>query len=361
MEKIIYLVTKSEWGGAQEYIYNLATSLPKDKFDVLVLAGEGNGKLFKELAKQNIKYRKLKYTKRSINIFYDKLALLELIKIFKHEKPNIIHLNSSKIGFLGSLATKFLPTTNYPLQTIYTAHGWVFNEPLPFLSKKLYYFIEKLSAKWKDTIITVSKNDEQIANKFKFKSKIITIPNAVDPDNLDFLNKDEAIKKISKNAPWRLPSKLIGTIANLYPTKGLNYLIDTAKLLPQYKFIIIGEGPARKNLENQIKHLTLKNIILKGSIPQAHKYLKAFSCFILPSVKEGMPYVILKAIASDVPIVTTCVGGLPEVVDNNFLVKPADPKALADKINEVIKNPDLKQQHTPPSFHEFLKKTIELY
>jgi len=352
--KIIYLATQSEWGGAQEYIYNLAVNLDKSRFEVLILAGEGNGELFLELDKAGIRRQKLKSLKRDINPVFDVLALFELISVFKKEKPDVIHLNSSKVGFLGSLAGKLLGKQQL---VIYTAHGWVFNEPLPFFTKYLYFLIEKISAGWKNIIITLSAKDEQIAKKHSFKSKVVTIANAINLPTLNFLNKEQARNYLKLNQN----GLIVGTIANLYPTKGLGCLIEASKLLPNCTFTIIGEGPERPRLERMIKNHGLESrVILTGFIPQAHCYLKAFDCFVLPSVKEGMPYVILKAIAVGLPVVATRVGGLPEIVDNNFLVEPAQPKALAEKITEVL-NKEVKQNHSLPSFNEFLGKTFGLY
>ena len=192
---------------------------------------------------------------------------------------------------------------------------------------------------------------------------------------MDFLPPEEARGKLLQlltpdlrtNLSSPSPSsKLITAIANLYQTKGLNYLIEAAKILteknPDLKFVIIGEGPARKSLESQIKKYQLEDkILLTGKVPQAHRYLKAFDLLVLPSVKEGLPYIILKAVAIAVPLVATRVGGLPEVVDHNFLVEPKNPQALAAKIEEVLNSQDIKQQHQPPKFDEFLAKTISLY
>src|SRR3989344_5612770 len=236
--KIIYLATQSEWGGAQEYIFNLAVNLDKSRFEALILAGEGNGEFFLELDKAGIKRHELKFLKRAISPVFDVLALFELITVFKKEKPDVIHLNSSKIGFLGSLAGKLLGSHSL---VIYTAHGWVFNEPLPIFTKYLYFLIEKFSARWKNIIITLSAKDEQIAEKHNFKSKVVTIANAVNLPTLDFLSKEQAKSYLKLNQT----GLIVGTIANLYPTKGLSYLIEAAKLLPNCTFAIIGEGPER--------------------------------------------------------------------------------------------------------------------
>src|SRR3989339_1399481 len=104
--KIIYLVTQSEWGGAQEYVYNLAVNLDKNQFEILVLAGQGDGQLFDKLNQAGMACRKLKYLKRSVSPLADFLALKEIVSTYKKKKPDVIHLNSSKAGFLGSLAGK---------------------------------------------------------------------------------------------------------------------------------------------------------------------------------------------------------------------------------------------------------------
>ena len=140
MRKILYLVTQSEWGGAQKYVFDLAVNLAASQNEVVVGAGQGDGELFKKLEAKNIKTLRLKRTVRAVNPLKDILAVYELIKVFKQEKPDIIHLNSSKMSILGSLAGRLYGKN---VKIIYTVHGWVFNEPLPYLIKGLYYILEK--------------------------------------------------------------------------------------------------------------------------------------------------------------------------------------------------------------------------
>lgn len=358
-KKILYLITQSEWGGGQEYVFNLASNLPKDRFEAMVMAGEGNGDLFKALKSQNIPYNRLKWTKRSINPVFDLLALFELITVFKKEKPDVIHLNSSKIGFLGSLAAKLCFSKT---KIIYTAHGWVFNEPLSPIIKKIYFWIEKISAPWKNEIICVCESDKQIALQNNFHSQITTIHNAVNPEQLNFLSKDEA----RNNLKLKADDLIIGTIANFYKTKGLAFLIEATSLLtkdfPALKTVIIGEGPERNNLELLIKNLGLENnAILTGTLPEAHRYLNALDLFILSSVKEGLPYAILKAMAAEIPIVATRVGGLPEILPENILIQPGNAQKLADKIKIMLAGRLASTQYNTNSFEDFLNKTLSLY
>lgn len=367
--KILFLVTQSEWGGAQEYVYNLATNLDKNQDHALVLAGEGYGELFSALEAQNLPYQTLKWTRRAINPIFDIMALFELISVFKHERPAIVHLNSSKIGFLGSLAAKLLPASSRP-RVIYTAHGWVFNEPLPYLIRKLYYWIEKISARWKDVIICVAETDRRIALNNNFRSKILTIHNAVDASKLNFLDQAAAKEKLwlllNNSAPRPETAKIILTIANLYPAKGLNYLVPAAALVlkqnPDLIFLVMGEGAERAALQAKIDSLLPnKNFFLLGHISQAHQYLKAADLFVLPSVKEGLPYAILKARAAGLPIVATKTGALPQIMPTELLATPSDIQDLAAKINDALNNPAKYLTQPTTDFQNFLEKTLNCY
>src|SRR5690606_1306505 len=102
-KKILYVITKANWGGAQKYVFDLACHSQKNGFDSLVAFGQG-GKLQKKLTDHNVKTIKIENLDRDISIIKDFLVFLDLLKIFTKEKPDIIHLNSSKIGGLGALA-----------------------------------------------------------------------------------------------------------------------------------------------------------------------------------------------------------------------------------------------------------------
>lgn len=372
-QKILYLITQSEWGGAQRYIYDLATNLKND-FDVVVAFGEKK-ELFDRLEKEKIRTIPLSYLKREISFIDDFLAFKELLKIISQEKPDIIHLNSSKAGILGSLTAKLLGVK----KIIYTAHGWVFNEPLPWRLKSFYFWAEKISASWKDKIICVSEYDRRIAieKNFCHPEKLIFIHNGIDLNKINFLSREEAKNHLLSNIYQ--PSnntKIIGTIANLYKTKGVEYLIEAAKIInnSDFIFIVIGEGDERKKLEKLIKNYGLeKNFFLVGNIPDAHKYFKAVDLFVLPSVKEGFPYTILEAMAAQVPIIATKVGGIPEMIENNktgILVKAKDSQGLAEKIIAFFKNKIPDQNYSLKAYEKLrgkfalekmIKETEEAY
>ena len=381
-KKILYIITQSDFGGAQRYVFDLSTHLNAD-FDVLVAAGkDGGGELFSRLERCGIKTVRLKHLKRAINPWRDLLAFFELRQLIKTEKPNIIHLNSSKAGILGSFAAKF-QVSRFTFQVVYTANGWVFNEPLNWLKKKIYLWLEKLTSKYKNKIICVSEYDRQTALKYGFPAKkLATIHNGIDFTNLHFLEKEASRQELFNRLDFKFHAscfKLVGSIANLYPAKGIEYLVEAANIanhksqITNCIFAVIGEGAERLKLEKLIKKYNLTDkFFLLGHLENASQYLKAFDIFILPSVKEGFPYAILEAMSAGLPIISAKVGGIPEMIvdgQNGFLVEPKNPQQLAEKIAYLLKNPEISQnlqEQTIAAIKELslakmLEKTKEIY
>lgn len=218
---------------------------------------------------------------------------------------------------------------------------------------KILFWMEKISAPWKDVIIVNSELDRQIAivKKIAPAENVVRIYNGIDPNKLSFLPKENAKNFIlSKTSPPLAPHEkilLVGTVANLYATKGIEYLIKSVHILYNIQhtkynihFFVIGEGRARPKLTALIKKYNLEDkFFLVGRMPNATQYLKAFDVFVLPSVKEGFPWVLLEAMAAEVPIVATQVGAVPEIIEDGkegLLIPPKDSTSLAQKIYALL-------------------------
>lgn len=350
---ILYLITQSEWGGAQRYVFDLAKSL-KGEYNVLVAFGEQgeSGELAEKLKSENIKFFTLKNLKRSIIPAADLLSLLEIRKLIKKIKPEIVHLNSSKVSILGSLACVFLKS-----KVIYTAHGWVFNEPLPNWQKLFYKYAEKITALRKDKIICVSNFDYNLAltERITSSKKIIAINNGIADTNL--LERQAAREKLQSNKNNILfnikdDDIVIGSIGNLYRTKGYEFLINAAKIMENYKknlkFIIVGDGSEKQELASLIKQLNLSSsVLLAGRINDSAKLLKAFDIYICSSVKEGLSYTIIEAMSAGLPIIATKVGGNEELITDNqegLIIRPANSEELAKAIIKLLNDSDLAKR-----------------
>ncbi len=332
--KVLYVITKSNWGGAQRYVFDLAASLP-EKFEAVVALG-GNGPLKERLEESGIRTISLPFLARDVKLFSDLLVLKNLISLFKKEQPDIIHLNSSKIGGLGALAGRIAKIPNI----IFTAHGWAFREERPALQKLAIKFISWLTILWSHAVITVSERDFREARAFSFaKEKIILVHNGIPEQPL--LEKSVARETLDKGTPAQ--ALWIGTIGELHKNKGHRYAIEAlAPTLRENKavFFVIGEGEERPAIEKMIVDLGLQeNIFLLGNRNDAPALLPAFDIFLFPSVKEGLPYTILEAGLAGLPVIASAVGGIPEIItdmESGILVRPKSPDEIVKAVEYLL-------------------------
>lgn len=365
MKKILFIITQSELGGAQRWVYDTASELNKQKYKVVVAAGKNQqpaSPLLNKLAKQNIKTYSLRYLRREINPITDLLSIGEIYKLLKKERPDIVQLCSTKAGFVGSIAARFYRYRAPFVKVLYRIGGWSFNDPRPKWQKKLFISLEKATSFLKDKIIVNSNHDYQQALAFNItaKNKLALLYNGIR------LTEYQPAKHSSLNHN----NVIIGTIANFYPAKGLIYLLKAVKILRRrqlsfpLQFLIIGDGRQRRQLEHFIKQNQLeKQIQLLGT--KEDPWQTTFDIIVIPSVKEGFPYVLLEAMAQQLPIIATSVGAIPEIVSNNesaLIVPPKNPRALAGAIETLIKNPALKTKIAQQAFNKVknysLKKMI---
>ncbi len=382
--KILYVITQDEWGGAQRYVFDLATLYGTDD-EVVVVAGTPKvefgleqhiliGKDGRSEKLQNVKFVRLKHLVRPISWQDFIFAPAELAKLIKIEKPDIVHLNSSKASVIGSWAIKKIAKDSRP-KVVYTVHGWVFNEPMGWLKRALYKWIEKSTSKYKDAIIVLSETDKDSGIKIGLNDKKLhLISHGLQPIVLKERGEARKIIKEDPCVPENTKPTWFVVIANAYKTKGIDKLLQaiaTKKdVLSSVNFFIMGVGPELNNLDKLANSLSLNNnIFFMGFFPFASSFLKAFDVLVLPSLKEGLPYVIQEALLAKVPIIATRVGGIPSLIENKksgLLVKPDSVEELAEALVFAAENPDTMKQYAnnatpPPPLSEMVNKTTWLY
>jgi glycosyltransferase involved in cell wall biosynthesis len=335
--KVLYVVTSADQGGAQHYTLTLA-----QHFKGTIAFGTEHDWLFKQARKEQIPTIELKHLRRAINPYHDLLAFFELRRLIKKERPDLLHVSSSKAGVLASLAAR---GSNIPV--VYTVHGFVLQEELRAYKRALYGFMERLGAKHRAHTIAVSKADygALLAAGVVRREACSVVYNGIGA--IDFLGRGISRKELG------LPAEglIVGTIANLYENKGIDILIQAiAQLRPEAQrsitaVAIIGEGPERARLERLIAtHELADKIHLLGS-RNGGQLLKAFDIFVLPSRKEGMPFALLEALQAGLPIIATDVGGIRETVDAAaILIKPEQPIQLARELEQFVSDEKLRNR-----------------
>ncbi len=357
--RILYLITKPNWGGAQKYVYELATSLPKESYKVEVMAG-GEGPLTQKLWDAGIHAEGSLPVRNNISISENVRSFFKLYSLLRKQRPDVLHLNSSQIGIVGSLAGRLARVP----RIVFTIHGWAFNEDRSFTIKallRLFYWLAILAC---DQTIAVSEAVRQQTRNWPWiKGRLTVIHNGIAHETgfskanarLELTRLKPELKRALEGAS-ESAAFLVGTIAELHPIKGYAYAIraiaDCVRSFNTRKkilYAIIGEGTERPHLEALIKELGMeKHILLLGHVDGAAQYANAFDAFLLASLSEGLGYVLLEAGAAGVPVVATAVGGIPEIIDDmssGILVRPRDHRELAHAIAFMIEHPDERRAY----------------
>lgn len=347
-------------------MFDLATNFSQE-YDVSVAFG-GEGELKTRLEKAGIRTISLPFLKRDVNPFTDFSVFKKLIELFKTEKPDIVHVNSSKIGGIGALAGRIAKVP----KIIFTAHGWAFREERPEYQKTIIKFLSWLTILFSHTVITVSERDKREALAMPFtKRKIILVHNGI--EETEFLSKEQARESIIKESNASVPEKTlwIGTIGELHKNKGHIYAIEAFSKLAKTAnvlFFIIGDGEEKKELQQKISEFGLeKKVFLLGRRDDAPKLLIAFDIFLFPSVKEGLPFAILEAGMAGLPTIASAVGGIPEIITDmqtGILIRPKNQDEIIRAIEYILAYPTKtaelgKKLRTMIQKNFSLKKMIE--
>lgn len=347
-KKVLFLITKSNWGGAQRYVYDLAVNLDQRQFEPVVACG-GKGQLVDMLHNSGIRTITLNTLERDISIKKDFAFAKELWNILKAEEPDVFHVNSSKAGAMGT----FLGRLARVPRVIFTAHGWAFNEDRPWWQRIIIKFVHWLTVLFSHKTIAVSgalmkqMNWPFVAKKMR----IIYLGRTVGP----MYGRSEAREKIIDFFPRLTPYQKdpwLVCVAELHPIKRHHILISALlkirKTHPTLRLICIGEGEERANLESLVTKYELEDsVFLVGTLPEAARFLKAFDMLALVSKSESYGYVIAEAGLAGLPVVATKVGGILDTITDKktgLLVPPENVSATAGAICKILEEPKLAKE-----------------
>jgi len=344
--KILYLITKSELGGAQSHVGDLCRYFSKE--NEIILMSYSGGWLENECKKLDVKFISNRYFSNSINPLKVFKAIKEIKKVLENEKPDIVHCHSSGAGFFGRFATK------NKIPTLFTAHGWGFNIGVPFLQKWIAVFSEKFVSRYTERIICVSEFVKELGVKYKIadKEKFEVMYNGV-----------ESYKSSKEDDNGKIKIVFVGRLAE--PKDPLVLLKAYDRLSNELKEVveisIIGDGPKKKELELYLENNELENASLLGSLPREQVFdkINKSNVFVLVSSYEGLPYTILEAMNVGLPIIVSDVGGIKEMVEdgvNGFLLENNSVEELKNVLEKLIKDQSLREKMGKRSKEKVLEK-----
>jgi glycosyltransferase involved in cell wall biosynthesis len=339
-KKVLYLITKSNWGGAQRYVYDLATHLDRERFEPVVALG-GRGTLSEQLTHAGIRTISITSLERDVSLKKELAFARELWSILRAERPDILHVNSSKAGGVGTLLGRLARVP----RVLFTAHGWAFNEDRPWWQKLIIKTLHWLTVVFSHKTIAVS---HAIVEQLQWplahrRMKVIHPGRTIGA----MYGKSEARSRIAEHAPGlktHLRDPWILTIAELHPIKRLDVLVEAFRSVhtsfPNVRCVITGDGQERERLAALIRtHELTDHVFLTGPITEAARFLKAADLFVLPSKSESYGYVLHEAGLAGLPVLATEVGGIPDIVihgTSGVLVAPDDPTALSTQIIDFL-------------------------
>ncbi|MBU1292603.1 glycosyltransferase [Patescibacteria group bacterium] len=342
-KRILYVITKANWGGAQRYVYDMALGAKAQGYSVLVVSGS-EGELTARLRDADIRTESIQNMQRDIKLVGEWRSYLELLAHIRTFNPDIVHGNSSKAGALAALAARVagVPTI------VFTAHGWAFNENRPAWQRGIIALLHFFTVLLSHTTICVSDAvHRQAAWMPLVQRKLQTVHIGI--DTLTFKTREEARRLLAPDLHKQFPQALwVGTIAELHPTKGLDVLIKSFSAAPREAvLVLIGDGQEWNHLQKLIQIGDASDrIVLAGFVKDAAQYLPAFDVFVLPSRSEALGYALLEAGAASLPSIGSRVGGIPEVLkdkESGILVPPGETAPLEDALTLLCENEILRE------------------
>lgn len=278
---------------------------------------------------------------REISLLDDLRAFFALLKQMLQERPHIVHTHTAKAGFLGRLAARL---SGVPV-VVHTFHGHVFRGYFGPLRTAAFLWLERLSALMTDRILTISDGlrDDLVALRIAAPERITVIPLGLD---LRPLAESKKLRgRFRRELGWNNRTLLVGIIGRLVPIKNHDLFLKAAqevrKALPQTCFVIVGDGERRSELEQMAAGLGLADAVRfvgwRRDLPAIYSDLDAV---VIASRNEGTPVSLIEAMAAGAPVVSTAVGGVPDLLEDGklgVLVPPDNVTELAEGVIRVLR------------------------
>jgi len=351
--RIVHTITKLEFGGAQQNTLYTLNHLPED-YEGYLICGEG-GRLDQEVKnpeKFNIEF--CPFLKREINLKNDWRAYKWMVGKFKKIKPDIVHSHSSKAGILSRWAAK---EAGVPV-IIHTFHGFGFTPLQPWFVRKFFIFLEQMAAKKSTRLIFVSHANRDQAKelnigkekKYEVIRSGIGIEKFVPTQKHEYLGRKDPLRTLG--IELKDEDKVVGNVSCFKPQKCLHDYIEACRRLKDkgnYKFVLIGDGKLRPELEKQVEEAGLKGFfdMQQSWSEDIHRMIPEFDIMLHTACFEGLPRVFLEAMASEVPIVATNVDGATDVIEhdvNGYLAEPGDIDELVKFSYKLLENKELRDK-----------------
>jgi len=349
--RVAHIITRLILGGAQENTLYTVIGQQRD-YDVTLIIGVDDGTegtLRDRAAAANVRMLVVPTLVRPIRPLTDIRALVALVRILRREQFDVVHTHSSKAGIVGRIAARI---AGVPV-VVHTLHSLVFHEYQAAWKNLVYIWLKRLCAPITDLLISVNDRTTRGALDARIgrPEQYLTIYSGFELDR--FLAIRDRLSPHAAKERLGIPADapVVGKIARLFPLKGheqfLGAAAEIARLNPSAWFLIVGDGPIRPQVEQQVAALGLRDrTVFTGRVApdRVAECIQAMDVVVHTSLREGLARVLPQAGAVGKPIVTFDLDGAPEVVKDGisgYLVPPLDTASLARRVTELLNDPDL--------------------
>jgi glycosyltransferase involved in cell wall biosynthesis len=354
--KVLELIDGGFLGGGQINILSLVKNINKDKFDVNV-AARGSGKFEKLVSETGIPFYSFELPKVLRHKY-----LRHLQSLHNREKFDIVHSHGGVGGFYGRLLKKHNPE----IKTIHTIHGIHYLNKEGFFEKNISKSIEQYLVQFTDITICLTKCDFKTAveNKIADQKKTVIINNGIDIKKFSESSSNFVLLKELGLSP---DDFVVGNVSRFDIQKNQKLIIQASyylsKKYPEMKFVLVGEGKLFKKMKVYARDSHLDDVVIfAGERENLADFYSIFDVFVLPSFWEGMPYVLLEAMAAKLPIVCSNLPNHLEIIKNNhsaFTINPHEMDDLYQRLIVLYENPELRKKLGDNAFKDVQKFDIK--
>lgn len=367
MIKILELIDGGFAGGGQIHIISLVKRMNKTIFQPVV-AAMGGGKFEESMKECGIQFESVYQPK-----IFRKKYLYPLIELCRREKIDIVHSHGGVSGFYGRMIKKYCPE----IKSVHTIHGIHYINTKNCIRKYISQTIEQYLVKFTDRTICLTKDDFRIAERMKITDPLRTsiVPNGIDLNEYkDLRRKDKDFLSKLNLSP---DDYIVGNVSRFDVQKNQKLIIKAAAGLaeehPDIKFVLVGDGRLYERSRKLARELNLEgNIHFAGEQINLKDYYSVFDVFAFPTLWEGMPYVLLEAMACRLPIICSDISSLREIVEDNhsaLFINPLSETELKDKILKLHNDKELSDRISSNAYEKVkyyseyftVKKIEEIY
>ena len=364
--KIIRIIARLNVGGPAIHTILLTEGLNDSRFESILVSGSvdaGEKEMTYLADEKGVKPVVIPELARRIDLCRDLVAFFKILCLLKRERPDIVHTHTAKAGTLGRTAAIF---TGVPVR-IHTFHGHIFENYFGGLQVAAFLFIERVLAAFSRYIVVVSDAQKQeISKKYRIAGewKIRVIPLGLELDKFSSIGSRTG--KFRGELGVGESCILIGIIGRLVPVKDHEMFLDAFGKLSglaggiDIRCAVIGDGDERPSLERRARELGIGDkVIFCGWKEEMADVYADLDIVALTSRNEGTPVVLIEALASGMPVVSTDVGGVKDVVEdgmNGYLVASGDVPGFAKYLLELAKDPEKRREFGRNGRRKVLRK-----